>query len=210
MSDDPLKSGMARSLNLPEGNVTGFFSRFEEMPLLRMTHLHRAVPDLRKVGILLTIQHGDSAFWLSQARQAANKLGIETYVMNVQKDSDLETVFAKARESGAGGFLGFHSPVISNADAGVIELSKSHKLPGIFETRDQVESGAFMSFGPNVQSVFREIAPYVAGILKGASPATMPIAQPKTFELVINLKAAREFGFVVPAWVVADANSLVQ
>jgi putative ABC transport system substrate-binding protein len=210
MSDDPVRTGMARTLFSPEGNVTGFFSHFEEMASVRLTQLNRAVPNLHKVGVLLTIHHGDSAFWLTQARGAADKLGLETYVMNVNKEGDLETVFAKARENGVGGILAFRSPIVASFDRRVIELSNSHQLPGIFDARDYVELGAFMSYGPNVQTTFRELAPYVARIMKGETPATLPIGQPRGFEMVLNLRTARLFGFTVPPSVVTSANLVME
>jgi putative ABC transport system substrate-binding protein len=98
------------------------------------------------------------------------------------------------------------SPVIESFDKDIVELSNRHGLPGIFEARDFVDSGAFMSYGPNVKGVFHGLAPFVDRILQGESPANLAIAKPQSFELVINLKAAKALGFNVSALVLGRAD----
>ena len=119
-------------------------------------------------------------------------------------------MFAKARENGVAGFIAFRSPLVAGFDKRVIELSNSYRIPGIFDARDFVDLGAFMSYGPNLQSVFRDLAPYVTRILKGDEPGALPIGQPRTLELVINKKAAKAFGLVVPPRLLTTANLVVE
>jgi putative tryptophan/tyrosine transport system substrate-binding protein len=208
MSDNPANLGMARSLLSPGGNVTGIFTIQEDITSVRLAQLHRAVPGLRKVGALLTLDHWDTEYWLTQARHAAAEKGLEVYVMNVHEKKDLETVFASARESGVNGLLAFRSPVIEISAKEIVELSNRHGLPGIFEVRDFVEAGAFMSYGPNVMGVFHNLASFVDQILQGKNPGDLSIGKPPAFELVINVKAARTLGLTVPAPVL-DAADLV-
>jgi putative ABC transport system substrate-binding protein len=210
MSDDPAKTGMVRSRHSPGGNVTGTFSPFEELASVRLAQLQRAAPDLHKVGLLLTVDRGDTGYWLAKARQAAAVSGLDVYIMNVHAEADLDAVFAKAHENGVDGILAFRSPVITSAQRHIMELSNRYRIPGIFDTRDFVESGAFMSYGPNVQSVFRSLAGFVDKILRGDKPGTLPIAQPRVFELVINVRAAEKLGVTVPLSVLTSADLILQ
>jgi putative tryptophan/tyrosine transport system substrate-binding protein len=210
MSDDPVKTGMARSRYSPGGNVTGTFSLFEELASVRLTQLQRAAPDLRKVGLLLTVGHGDTGYWLNKARQTAASRGLDVYVMNVNQESDLDAVFAKAHENCIDGILAFRSPVITSAQQRITDLSNRYRIPGIFDSRDFVESGAFMSYGPNVRSVFRSLAGFVDRILRGEEPGNIPIGQPRVFELVINVKAAGKLGVAVPSPVLTSADLILE
>jgi putative ABC transport system substrate-binding protein len=210
MSDDPVKTGMARSRYSPGGNVTGTFSLFEELVSVRLDQLQRAAPDLRKVGLLLTVGRGDTDYWLRKARQAAASKGLDVYIMNVNEESDLDAVFTKAHENSVDGILAFRSPVITSSQPRITELSNRYRIPGIFDSRDFVESGAFMSYGPNVQSVFRSLAGFVDRILRGEEPGNIPIGQPRVFELVINAKAAAKMGVAVPSPVLTSADLILE
>ena len=209
MSDNPVNLGLAQSFQSPGGNVTGIFAMREDMASVRLAQLQSAVPELRKVGALLTMDHWDTRYWLNQAREMAAQKGLEIYVMNVHEKADLDTVFAQAREHGVNGVLAFRSPVVEVFDKHVAELSNRHQLPGIFEARDFVDSGGFMSYGPNVQGVFHSLAPFVDRILQGDHPGTLPIGKPSAFELVINAKAAKALGVTVPASVLANADLVI-
>jgi len=206
MSDNPVNLGLAQSFHSPGGNVTGIFAIQEDMAAVRLAQLQSAVPELRKVGALLTMDHWDTLYWLNQARQAAAQHGLEVYVMNVHEKGDLESVFEQARQHGVNGVLAFRSPVIESFDKDIAELSNRHGLPGIFEARDFVDSGAFMSYGPNAKGVFHGLAPFVDRILQGESPANLAIGKPQSFEPVINLKAAKALGLNVPALVLGRAD----
>jgi putative ABC transport system substrate-binding protein len=209
MSDNPVNLGLAQSFQSPGGNVTGIFAVREDMASVRLTQLQSAVPELRKVGALLTMDHWDTRYWLNQARETAAQRGLEIYVMNVHEKEDLDVVFAQAREHGVNGVLAFRSPVVEFFDKHVAELSNRHGLPGIFEARDFVESGGFMSYGPNVQGLFHSLAPFVDRILQGDHPGNLAIGKPSAFELVINAKAAKALGLTVPAPVLANADLVI-
>jgi putative ABC transport system substrate-binding protein len=209
MSDNPVNLGLAQSFQSPGGNVTGIYAMREDMASVRLAQLQSAVPGLRKVGALLTMDHWDTRYWLNQAREAAAQKGLEIYVMNVHDKEDLEIVFAQAREHGVNGVLAFRSPVVEAFDRDVAELSNRHGLPGIFETRDFVHSGAFMSYGPNVKGLFHGLAPFVDRILQGDYPGSLAIGKPSAFELVINAKTAQALGLTVPAPILANADLVI-
>ena len=210
MSDNPVNLGLAQSFNSPGGNVTGIFAIQEDMAAVRLAQQQSAVPELRKVGALLTIDHWDTLYWLNQTRQAAAQRGIEVYVMNVHNKDDLEKVFAQARENGVNGVLAFRSPVVESFDKDIADLLNRHGLPGIFEARDFVDSGAFMSYGPNVKGMFHGLAPLVDRILQGDHPGSLAIGKPHAFELVINEKVGKALGLVVPEAVLAKADLVIK
>ena len=210
MSDNPVSVGMARSMEAPGGNVTGIFLSQEDMSPVRLEQLHRAVPRLTKVGALLTLDHADTAYWLMQARQAAERRGLELYIMNVHDKAELEATVELARRQGVDGLITFRGPLNAGFDALIADLANQHGMPGIFATRDTVVSGGFMSYGPNVLGVSYGLAQFVDRILKGEPPGTIAIGSPRVLELVINLKAARTLGVTVPPEIVAGANLVVQ
>jgi putative ABC transport system substrate-binding protein len=210
MTDNPVAAEMAKSLGKPGGNVTGMYSVFEELVSRRLQLLQAALPSLNKLGILLTIDHRDSAYWLAKAREEAAQRKHDIYIMNVHEKADLEAVFAQASEHGANGLLSFRSPTTALFDRQVAELSNRFRLPGIFDSRDYVDAGGFMSFGPNVEYEFQGLASLVDQILRGEKTADLSIEQAALFEIVINLKTAQALGIDVPSAARDNADLLIQ
>ena len=212
MTMNPMSNGMAKTLGHPEGNVAGLYSLFEELVDRRLELLSEAVPDLHKVGVLVTTNYADSAYWLSQVDASLKKRKLERYVMNVHTEADLDSAFADAAEAGANGLIALRSPLIVASAERIAELSNSYlyRLPGIFDSREFVDSGSFMSFGPNVAGEFRALAGLVDKILKGAKPGDLPIEQPDKFELVINMKAAQLIGLEVSQAVRTNADTVIE
>jgi putative ABC transport system substrate-binding protein len=144
------------------------------------------------------------------AREAAAKTKLDVYVMNVHEEADLEKVFAQASEHEANGLMAFRSPAVAIFDRRIVELSNRYRLPGIFDSREYVDIGAFMSFGPNVEYEFQGLASLVDQILKGEKPGALPVEQAALFETVINLKTAQALGLDVPSAVRDNADVLIQ
>ncbi len=212
MTMNPMINGMAKTLGHPDANVAGIYSLFEELVDRRIELLHEAVPDLHKVGVLVTVNYADSAFWLSKVDASLKKRGLERYVMNVHTEADLDSAFADAAEADANGFIAIRSPLIVTSAERIGELSSSYlfRLPGIFDSREFVDSGCFMSFGPTVATEFQTLAGLTDKILKGARPGDLAIEQPEKFELVINMKAAQLIGLDVPHAVRATADAVIE
>jgi len=212
MTMNPMVNGMAKTLGHPEANVAGVYSLFEELVDRRIALLQEAIPDLHKVGVLTTVNYADSAYWLKQVDAALQKRNLERYVMNVHTDDDLDSVFADATEAGANGLIAIRSPLILAAAEHIADLSNSYlyRLPGVFDSREFVDSGGFMSFGPNAASEFRTLAGLVDKILKGAKPGDLAIEQPAAFELVINMKSADQIGLEVPKAFRATADAVIE
>ena len=212
MTQNPMINGMAKTLGRPDTNVSGVYSLFEELVDRRLTLLKEAVPELKKVGVLVTVNYADSAFWLSKVDAGLKKRNLERYVMNVHTEDDLDAAFADAAEHDVNGLIAIRSPLIVAASERIVDLSNSYlyRMPGIFDSREFVDSGAFMSFGPNVTTEFRVLAGLVDKILKGAKPGDLAIEQPQAFELVLNMKTAQLIGLEVPQAFRATADAVIE
>lgn len=209
MTDDPVLAGAAISLSRPDGNVTGVYSLLEEMSGKRLALLKQAVPGLRKVGALLTLNRGATAHWLAESQKAARELGLDIHPMDVRSVDQLDALFAKATEEKVNGLLAFRNPTVVTYDRRVIELSNRYRMPGIFDAREFVDAGAFMSYGPNLEAIFRRLAGYADHVLRGTRPGELPIEQPTEFELVVNLRTAKAMDIKVPDSVLVIANQLI-
>jgi putative tryptophan/tyrosine transport system substrate-binding protein len=212
MTMNPMINGMAKTLDHPDANVAGIYSLFEELVDRRIQLLNEAVPDLHKVGVLVTVDYADSAYWLSKVDAALKKRNLERYVMNVHTEADLDATFADAAEAGVNGFIAIRSPLIVASAERIGDLSSSYlfRLPGIFDSREFVDSGSFMSFGPNAAGEFSTLAGLVDKILKGAKPGDLAIEQPAKFELVINIKTAQLIGLEVSQAVRTNADTVIE
>jgi putative tryptophan/tyrosine transport system substrate-binding protein len=210
MNDDPVLTGFAKSLARPGGNFTGVYSLLEAMTGKRLELLRQAVPSLRRVGALLTLDHGDTRRWLVETEKAAQQLALEIQVMDVRAANDLGGVFAQAAAHGINGLLSFRNPIIVTNYQRVVELCSQYRLPGIFDAREFVDVGGFMSYGPNLDDIYRLLASHVDQILKGAKPGAIPIEQPTKFELVINLKTAKALSITVPPSLLTSADGVIE
>ena len=210
MNDDPILTGFAQSLARPGGNFTGVYSLLEAMTGKRLELLRQAVPSLRQVGALLTLDHGDTRHWLVETEKAAQQLALEIRVMDVRAANELGGVFAQAAARGVNGLLSFRNPIIVTNYRRVVELSNQYRLPGIFDAREFVDVGGFMSYGPNLDDIYRLLASHVDQILKGAKPGAIPIEQPTKFELVINLKTAKTLGLAVPQSLLVAVDHVIE
>ena len=212
MTMNPMINGMAKTLGHPDANVAGIYSLFEELVDRRIELLHEAVPDLKKVGVLVTVNYADSAFWLSKVDAALKKRNLERYVMNVHTEDDLDAAFADATEAEANGFIAIRSPLILASAERIADLASSYlfRLPGIFDSREFVDAGGFMSFGPSAATEFRALAGLADKVLKGAKPGDLAIEQPTEFELVLNVKTAQLIGLEVPKAFRATADTVIE
>ena len=210
MNDDPVLTGFAKSLARPGGNFTGVYSLVEAMTGKRLELLRQGVPSVRRVGALLTLSHGDTRRWLVETEKAAQQLALEIQVMDVHAANELGSVFAQAAAHGINGLLSFRNPIIVTNYQRVVELCSQYRLPGIFDAREFVDVGGFISYGPNLDDIYRLLASHVDQILKGAKPSTIPIEQPTKFELVINLKTAKALGISVPPSLLTSADGVIE
>jgi putative tryptophan/tyrosine transport system substrate-binding protein len=207
MVDDPVT--MARSLARPGGNITGIYSMTEEMNPKRLDLLKEVVPSIRRVGVLLrddfpNVEDAEQSWQVAVA--AARKLELELQALNVRSADDLTVAFEQATASQVGGIMTFRNPTVVTYLKLIAELCQKHRLPAVFGAREYVEAGGLMSYGPDIDATYRQLATYVDKILHGTPPGELPIEQPTAFKLVISKRAADTIGIALQPSLLAIAD----
>jgi putative ABC transport system substrate-binding protein len=207
---DPVGNGFVASLARPGGNITGMSQIAAEISGKQLELLKETVPKLSRVAVLGTSTRPGNAEALKETELAAGTFGVRLQYLDVRGPKDIETAFREARQGRAGAVLVLQSPVFTSQRTQVAELAAKTRLPAIYPQTEYTEAGGFMCYGVNTADLFRRAAYHVDKILKGAKPADLPIEQPKKFELVINLKAAKQIGLTVPPSVLARADRVIR
>jgi putative tryptophan/tyrosine transport system substrate-binding protein len=205
---DPVATGLVASLARPGGNVTGFTNLAAELSGKRLELLRQMIPGLSRVGLLI---HGtdplDRAF-VDGTRTAAAQSGIQVRVSAVPRAADLDAALAgMAKERVAAVIIPANLPVPIRQ---ITDLALRHRLPSISLLTQFAEAGGLMSYGASVSDIRRRTGAYVDKLLKGARPGDLPVEQPTKFELIINLKAAKQIGLTIPPNVLARADKVIR
>ena len=206
---DPVGLGLVASLAQPGGNVTGLSNMSGDLAGKRLELLKEVVPAARRIAVMM---HPDDPIVPIQVKDinvTAARIGVTLELIPVRQAEELESAFQKALHWRAQGLLRLagQATVIGPPTA---ELALKHRLPAMLLVRQDVEAGALMSYFTDQQALFRRAATYVDKILKGAKPADLPVEQPTKFELVINLKAAKQIGLTIPPNVLARADRVIR
>ncbi|MBI3637493.1 MAG: ABC transporter substrate-binding protein [Candidatus Rokubacteria bacterium] len=209
-SDDPVAAGLVKSLAHPGGNVTGVTSISGELYGKRLELLKEALPAITRVSVLINSRNSSSTPALAETRAAASRLGIQIQVVNVGKAEELEGAFRLAREQGAEALVPLRNPVFVQVLPRLVTLAAEARLPAIYDERAFADAGGLMTFGANLDDLDRRAAGYVDKILKGARPGDLPVEQPTTFELIVNLKTAKALGVTIPRSLLLRADTLIQ
>ena len=207
---DPVGAGFIASLARPGGNITGLSSLTPEISGKRLELLKETVPRLSRVVVLGTSTTPSNAQALRETELAAGALTVKLQYLDVRGSKDIETAFRAASKERAEAVLVLGGPVLSSQRAQVVELAGNSHLPAIYGQPETVEAGGLMSYSVSYTDLYRRAATYVDKILKGAKPADLPVEQPMKFELVINLKAAKQIGLTIPPNVLARADRVIK
>jgi len=209
---DPVSQGLVASLARPGGNVTGNSSLSPELNTKRLEILKDAVPKLAQVGLLWGVGGSVlSDLQLKELRPAAAALKLKLEEINTEPDpKGLESAFQTAKQKQVGAIMTTPGSRFFAERKRIVELAGKYRLPAIYPQKEFVEAGGFMSYGADMEDLYRRAAAYVDKILKGAKPADLPVQQATKFEFVINLKAAKQIGLTVPPEVLARANRIIQ
>jgi putative ABC transport system substrate-binding protein len=162
------------------------------------------------VAVLGTSTTPGSAQQLKEVERAAGALGVKLQYLDVLDPKDIETAFREAGKGRAGAVLTLGSSILLSHRAQLAELAVKNRLPVIYAQPEYVEAGGLMTYGVSITDLFRRAATYVDKILKGAKPADLPVEQPTKFELIINLKAAKQIGLTIPANVLVRADKVIR
>jgi putative ABC transport system substrate-binding protein len=208
-SGDPVANGLVASLARPGGNVTGVSNQQTDLTGERIQLLREVVPGLRRLAILGNVGNPSIVREMDEAQAAARMLGLDVATFEIRRSEDIAPDFEvlKGRVD-ALSILG--DPLTTTNRVRIITLALAARLPTIFSSRELVESGGLMSYGPNQPDQYRRAADYVDKILRGAKPADLPVEQPTKFDLVINLTTAEALGIRVPPTLRALANEVIE
>jgi putative ABC transport system substrate-binding protein len=206
---NPVARGMISSLARPGGNVTGITANWDDLSGKRLELLKETIPKLSRIAVLWHSSGGRSTQW--KASQAAAKLmNLQLHSMQVRTATDLEGAFSGAVKARSGAVAVTQSSVIGATIQQVTQLATKQRLPAIYALPEYAESGGLMAYGGSRSDLARRAAVYVDKILKGSKPADLPVEQPTKFELVINLKTAKQIGLTIPPNVLARADRVIK
>jgi putative ABC transport system substrate-binding protein len=207
---DPVGSGFVASLARPGGNITGLSTLSPELSGKQLELLKEIVPKLARVAILGNLSEPGNSQAVKETELAAGALAIQLQYVDVQQPSDIDIAFSAVKKERAGAFVVLRNPVASAHRKKVVALATMSQVPGMYVRSEWVEAGGFVSYAPDIRDNWRRAATYVDRILKGAKPADLPVEQPTKFELVINLKTAKQIGLTIPPQVLARADRVIK
>lgn len=204
---DPVASGMVQSLARPGGNMTGVTTIAAGLSGKRLELLKETIPKVSRVAVLWS----RSLQPWNESQTAARELALQLYSMEVRSAQQLETAFKEATGARSDALVVAQSPLASFSNRTLItDLAAKYRLPAVYARADFVESGGLMSYGADRIEPYGRIASIVDKILKGAKPADIPVEQPTKFELLINLKTAKQIGLTIPPNVLARADRVIR
>jgi putative ABC transport system substrate-binding protein len=207
---DPVAAGLVDSLARPGGNITGFTTISAVLAGKRLELLKETVPKLSRVAALWNPQDPSSAQTWKESQLPARELGLQLHSMEVSSADKFEGAFKEAINTGSAALALMASPFFFSNQKQIVNLAAKHRLPAIYANGEFVASGGLMSYGADEDEAYRRAAFFVDKILKGTKPADLPVEQPKKFELVINLKAAKQIGLAIPPNVLARADKVIK
>jgi putative ABC transport system substrate-binding protein len=217
-NDDLVATGLISSLARPGGNITGLSELTPELGAKRLELLKEAVPKVRRVAILWNPAYSERfsanfRFWSSdwvEMRAAAQVLGITLQSVEIRGPDDFDTAFSAMTRERAEALIAFSDPLFVLHQRQIADLAAKSRRPAVYPSREVVDAGGLMSYGPSISDMFWRAAVYVDKILKGAKPADLPMEQPTKFELVINLKTAKALGLTIPQSLLRRADEVIR
>jgi putative ABC transport system substrate-binding protein len=206
---DPIKLGLVTSMNRPSGNATGIAQYTGLLGRKRVGLLHELVPRATTVAVLVNPQAAIGEIQYEDVREAASSLGLQTRLVNASNEGELNAAFVLAQNQGTA-LIVTADTFFLNYRKQIAALATRHVTPALYPTRQFVEVGGLMSYAPDLANAYREAGVYAGRILNGMKPADLPVVQPTRFELVINLKIAKELGLEIPATLLALADEVIE
>jgi putative tryptophan/tyrosine transport system substrate-binding protein len=207
---DPVKLGLVASMREPGGNATGVFQYFGALGGKRLELLRELMPRGGLIAVLSNPTNPNTEDHLHDIEAAARAMGQPVQVFDASSEADIETELAGIAEAKAGGILVADDPLFTVHRAQIVARAAQHALPAIYYSRQFAAAGGLISYGTDVRHIYRQAAVYVARILRGAIPADLPVVQPTTFELVVNMRTAKALGLTIPPTLLARADEVIE
>jgi putative ABC transport system substrate-binding protein len=210
-SSDPVEEGVVASFARPGGNITGMYSLYADLNGKRLELLKEAVPGLMRVMVLLDSKgNADAVSRVNAVRRAAQALGLKLIMAEISRVEDFEPAFRAAVRERANGLLVIRAPVFNINKRKIIELAANARMPAIYDEEQYAAVGGLMAYGADLAQMHRRLAVYVDKILKGIKPGDLPIEQPTTFDMVVNMKTAKSLGIKIPNSILVRANKVIE
>jgi len=207
---DPVGTGLVASLSRPGGTLTGFSSINIELMAKRFELLSELVPQVKVIALLVNPNNQTTEALIVAVQEAARAKGVRLTVVKASTEGEIDAAFESLGELRAGGLVVGADAFLSNQRKQLAALALQHAVPAIDQGRAFAVSGGLISYGLNGADLFREVGVYAGKILNGAKPAELPVQQPTTFELVVNLRTAKALGLTVPPSILARVDEVIE
>jgi putative ABC transport system substrate-binding protein len=210
VSADPVGEDLVVGLARPGGNLTGFSLLLDELTPKRLELLSELVPEAKVVALLVNPHRPNTEPMIRNLQEAAHAKGVQLDLLRAGTESEIDAVFAGLIQLQASGLIVGPDPFFSSRGDRLVALAAHYAIPAIYYRREFAETGGLISYGTSVTAVFRQVGIYAGKILNGAKPADLPVQQPTTFELVVNLNTAKALGITVPPSILARADEVIE
>jgi ABC-type uncharacterized transport system substrate-binding protein len=209
-SGDPVEGGVIASLSRPGGNLTGVSAMNTEMTPKRLELLSELVPQAKVIALLVNPNNAIAERIIPEVREAARAKGVQLHILKSGTESEIDAAFATLVELHAGALVVASDSFFGSRREQLVGLAARDGVPAIYDHREYAGAGGLVSYGPSRTGIWRLMGIYAGKILKGAKPADLPVQQPTTFELVVNLNTAKALGLTVPPSILARADEVIE
>jgi putative ABC transport system substrate-binding protein len=207
---DPVEAGLVASLDRPGGNLTGVSFIMVELAVNRLDLILELVPRSSEIALLVNPTNANAEGIIKVAQGAAHAKGVELSVLKASNKGEIDAAFTSLVQLHSKALVVARDPFLFNRREQLVALASRHSIPAIYESREFVALGGLMSYGPSLTAVYRQFGSYTGKILKGARPGDLPVEQPTSLELAINLKTAKALGLAVPQSLLARADEVIE
>jgi putative ABC transport system substrate-binding protein len=209
-SGDPIGEGLVASLARPSANLTGVSLYTAELMPKRLELLCDLVPQAGVIALLVNPNNPNTEPMIRDLQEAARAKGVQLPILNAAAEGEIDAAFALLVQAHVGGLVVGTDPFFNSRREQLVALAARHAVPAIYEWREFTAAGGLISYGSSLTAAYRRVGIYAGRILKGASPADLPVEQPTRFELVVNLKTAQALGLTVPPSILARADEVIE
>jgi putative tryptophan/tyrosine transport system substrate-binding protein len=206
--EDPVTSGLVKSLSRPGGNATGVTSMFGGLAAKQFGLLRELIPSASAVAFLVNPQNPITEPNVRDAKEAAQILGLQVRILNASTEAEIDLAFEALSQRLAGALLVQPDAFLNNKR--IVALAARHAVPTMYQVRDLTAAGGLISYGSSLADLYRQMGVYTGKVLKGTHPAELPVLQPTRFELIINLKTAKTLGIEIPPTLLALADEVIE
>jgi putative ABC transport system substrate-binding protein len=207
---DPVETGLVVSFARPGGNLTGITILTAELNPKRFELISELVPQAGVIALLVNPNNRSAERVMRDVQEAARAKGVQLHILKASAEGEFEAIFGSLVQLQAGALLVGNDPFFFSRREELVALAARHAIPAMYEWREFAAAGGLISYGTSLTAVWRQAGAYVGRILAGAKPADLPVEQPTTFELVINLKTAKALGLTIPQSILARADEVIE